>query len=50
MCRGFMPAGRFGRLDETDPWSFSSIELHTFLKLKSQLDENENFPNCFKRI
>jgi hypothetical protein len=24
-----MPAGRFGRLDEADQWSFSSIDLHT---------------------
>ena len=29
VCRGFMPAGRFGRLDEADQWSFSSIDLHT---------------------
>ena len=46
-----MPAGRLADWMRSDPWSFSSIELHTFPKLKYQLDQLEIFsiPNCFKK-
>jgi hypothetical protein len=43
-----MPAGRFGRLDEADQWSFSSIDLHTTPK-EFQMMKLSIYPNWFKR-
>ena len=43
----FTPAGRFGRLDEIDPWSLSSIDVHSTQDWNFNL---KTFPNCFKRV
>jgi hypothetical protein len=39
MCHDFMPAGRLADWMKVDPWSFSSIGLHTFPNMKFQRDK-----------